>query len=68
VSSPRYGKKLDKSQEFLYVDFLPSFLPDIRTLKGTIRSSLEAGKNTELDCCDLPCEGPHATLGPLRKC
>jgi len=21
-----------------------------------------------LDCCDLPCEGPHAILGPLRKC
>jgi hypothetical protein len=26
------------------------------------------GEFTELDCCDLPCQDPHATLGPLRKC
>jgi hypothetical protein len=48
VSSPRCVKKLDKSREFLSVDFLPSFLTDIWTLMGTIHSSLEAGKHTKV--------------------
>jgi hypothetical protein len=40
VSSLRCVKKLDKSQEFLSVDFLLSFLPDIRPLRSTFRFSL----------------------------
>jgi hypothetical protein len=40
LSSLRFVKKLDKSQEFIYVDFLPSFLPRILTLRSTFYFSL----------------------------
>jgi hypothetical protein len=40
VSPPLCVKKLNRGQEFFYIDFLPNFLPDIWTLMDTIHSSL----------------------------